>query len=78
MSVVSLRSLPSMSGYHSPHLPALHPGGFDGMLTTWVTSRSAIRDLSQLSTVPSTNTALGPFSVCERRMSYSKISASLP
>src|SRR5262249_14965941 len=30
VAVVSLRSGPSTSGYHSPHLPAVHPGGLDG------------------------------------------------
>ena len=31
-SVVSLPSLPKMSRYHSPHLPALHPGGLEAVV----------------------------------------------
>src|SRR5437762_2221181 len=30
MEIVSFLSGPRRSGYHSPHLPAVHPGGFDG------------------------------------------------
>src|SRR4051812_38024669 len=67
--IVSFLSDPRTSGYHSPHFPAVHPGGFDGTLTTWATSLAAIRAASQRSTSRSTYTALGPASVAVRRRS---------
>src|SRR5687767_13131288 len=69
MLVVSCWLPPSMSAYHSPHLPALQPGGIDGMLTTWIASEVAIRAFSQSSINGGTNVALGPVSVTYRRQS---------
>src|SRR5262249_51332082 len=76
--IVSVPLVSRISGYHSPHFPALQPGGLDGTFTTCVTSSSCMRRLSQSSTSRSTKTALGPASVVERRTSYRRISASLP
>ena len=45
--MVSFLSGPRMSGYHSPHFPAVQPGGLDGAWTTWATSVAAIRDFSR-------------------------------
>src|SRR5262245_17925965 len=67
-----------MSAYHSPHLPALQPGGSDGMLTTWIASEFAMRAASHCSTMGGTNVALGPVIVMYRRQSYISISRSLP
>ena len=56
------------SGYHSPHFPALHPIGFDGAWTRWLTPAAAVRRTSHSSTAASTKAADGP-SVIVRRTS---------
>lgn len=67
-----------MSGYHSPHLPADQPGGFDGAWATCLTSVAFIRPCSHSSTSGLTKTALRPARVTVRRTSYSRISARRP
>ena len=57
-----------MSGYHSPHFPALHPIGFEGAWTTCRTPAEAVRASSHSSTFGSRKTAVGP-SVMVRRTS---------
>src|SRR4029079_6726330 len=66
VAVVILPASLTTSGYHSIHLPALHPGGFDGAWTRCVTSLDAVRARSHCSTDGSRNTALGPPSVIVR------------
>lgn len=66
LSSVNLPSGPKISGYHSPHFPALHPGGLDGTFTRWMTSRVAARAFSQASTSGATKTPVGPARVTVR------------
>ena len=66
-STLSLPSLVSTSGYHSPHLPAVQPCGLEGACSTCAASERAMRSFSHASTVSSTNTALGPASVAVGR-----------
>src|SRR5207302_7152741 len=54
IAVVSLRSGPRMSGYHSPHLPAVQPGGLEGACTRCETSVAAVLALSHFSASGST------------------------
>ena len=77
--VVSSSLPPSISAYHSPHFPALQPGGVDGMLTTCEASDVGhARASAIVRSSGGTNVALGPVSVMYRRQSYISSSSSLP
>src|ERR1700750_78093 len=76
--MVSLPSLPSTSGYQSPHFPALQPGGKEGTCTRCSVSDAEVRAMSHFSTSGSTYTALGPARVIVPRQSDVKSAASRP